>query len=195
MWRIRKVSIYASSTASSGCGGFAATMSICFRRRTGSHFSRCDWAPGAEGRRILGSHHEQMSSFLSGRSHGLPALVDHHPDPTTARLTQPRRIPRPNNRHRLGFHYRVQLSGTAPLLRQFSPKGTNLARWNADELDAVAHTLNIRPRKILGWRTPTQVWTEHTLLIEQAGVATTGCIRPRHIDQIHRDRGTSFLHR
>jgi IS30 family transposase len=59
-------------------------------------------------------------------------------------------------------------------LRQYFPKGTNLARWNADELDAVAHTLNNRPRKILGWRTPAEVWTEHLLLIEQAGVATTG---------------------
>lgn len=63
---------------------------------------------------------------------------------------------------------------TNGLLRQFFPKGTNLARWNADELDAVAHTLNNRPRKTLGWRTPTEVWTEHILLMEQAGVATTG---------------------
>ena len=63
---------------------------------------------------------------------------------------------------------------TNGLLRQYFPKGTNLARWNADELDAVAHTLNNRPRKILGWRTPAEVWAEHLLLIEQAGVATTG---------------------
>jgi IS30 family transposase len=59
------------------------------------------------------------------------------------------------------------------LIREYLPKGTNLARWNADDLNAVATTLNNRPRKILGWRTPAEVWAEHLLLIEQAGVATT----------------------
>jgi IS30 family transposase len=62
---------------------------------------------------------------------------------------------------------------TNELLRQYFPKGTNLARWDADELDAVAVTLNDRPRKILGWRTPTEVWAKHLLLTEQAGVAST----------------------
>src|SRR5436190_4419751 len=40
---------------------------------------------------------------------------------------------------------------TNGLLRQYFPKGTDLARWNRDELDAVAATLNNRPRKTLGW--------------------------------------------
>ena len=62
---------------------------------------------------------------------------------------------------------------TNGLLRQYFPKGTNLARWDADELDAVAVTLNDRPRKILGWKTPTEVWAEHLLLTEQASVAST----------------------
>jgi IS30 family transposase len=34
-------------------------------------------------------------------------------------------------------------------LRQYFPKGTDLARWNADELAAVAAALNSRPRKTL----------------------------------------------
>ncbi|WP_166787490.1 IS30 family transposase [Cryobacterium levicorallinum] len=62
---------------------------------------------------------------------------------------------------------------TNGLLRQYFPKGTDLARWGANELDAVALTLNNRPRKILGWRTPAEVWAEHVLLTEQAGVAST----------------------
>jgi len=39
---------------------------------------------------------------------------------------------------------------TNGLLRQYFPKGTDLARWNRDELDAVAAALNNRPRKTLG---------------------------------------------
>ena len=62
---------------------------------------------------------------------------------------------------------------TNGLLRQYFPKGTDLARWDGAELDAVAHTLNNRPRKVLGWKTPAEVWAEHLVLGEQAGVATT----------------------
>src|SRR5690606_26785017 len=43
---------------------------------------------------------------------------------------------------------------TNGLLRQYFPKGTDLTRWSAEEIEAVAATLNSRPRKILGWRTP-----------------------------------------
>lgn len=63
---------------------------------------------------------------------------------------------------------------TNGLLRQYFPKGTDLARWDADELDAVADTLNNRPRKTLGWKTPAEEWAEHLSLIGQASVATTG---------------------
>ena len=63
---------------------------------------------------------------------------------------------------------------TNGLLRQYFPKGTDLCRWSADNLEAVAHALNTRPRKTLGWRTPAEALNEHLLLIQQAGVASTG---------------------
>ncbi|MCS0635521.1 IS30 family transposase [Streptomyces sp. LP05-1] len=43
---------------------------------------------------------------------------------------------------------------TNGLLRQYFPKGTDLARYTRPELDAVAAELNSRPRKTLGWETP-----------------------------------------
>jgi IS30 family transposase len=63
---------------------------------------------------------------------------------------------------------------TNGLLRQYFPKGTDLARWNAEEIDAVAAALNGRPRKTLSWKTPAEALNEHLLLAQQAGVATTG---------------------
>ncbi len=63
---------------------------------------------------------------------------------------------------------------TNGLLRQYFPKGTDLARWSADEIEAVAHELNARPRKILGWKTPAEAFDEHLRSLQQAGVATTG---------------------
>jgi IS30 family transposase len=50
---------------------------------------------------------------------------------------------------------------TNGLLRQYFPRGTNLARHGAEELVAVATALNGRPRKTLGWRTPAEVLAEH----------------------------------
>jgi IS30 family transposase len=62
---------------------------------------------------------------------------------------------------------------TNGLLRQYFPKGTDLARWSQREVEAVAAALNSRPRKTLGWRTPAEALNEHLLLLQQAGVATT----------------------
>ena len=62
---------------------------------------------------------------------------------------------------------------TNGLLRQYLPKGTDLSRWNPSELEAVAHALNPRPHKTLGWKTPTEAFHEHLLLLQQAGVAST----------------------
>ena len=61
---------------------------------------------------------------------------------------------------------------TNGLLRQYFPKGTDLSRWTADEIAAVAATLNSRPRKTLGWRTPAEALDEHIRSVNQASVAT-----------------------
>lgn len=63
---------------------------------------------------------------------------------------------------------------TNGLLRQYFPKGTDLSRWSAEDLEAVAHTLNNRPRKVLGWKTPAEVFEEQLHSIQQPGVASTG---------------------
>jgi len=52
---------------------------------------------------------------------------------------------------------------TNGLLRQYFPKGTNLSRYSADDLAAVANALNTRPRKTLGWRTPAEALDDYLL--------------------------------
>jgi transposase, IS30 family len=53
-----------------------------------------------------------------------------------------------------------------------APKGTDLSVHSAQHLAAVAAQLNGRPRKTLGWLTPTQSYTR--VLSGQSPVATTG---------------------
>jgi len=49
---------------------------------------------------------------------------------------------------------------TNGLLRQYFPKGTSFATVTAEELDAVADSLNRRPRQTLDWRSPAQAYAQ-----------------------------------
>jgi IS30 family transposase len=50
---------------------------------------------------------------------------------------------------------------TNGLLRQYFPKGTDLSAHCAKDLAAVAMTLNSRPRKALGWKTPAEALNQY----------------------------------
>ncbi|NJN70819.1 MAG: IS30 family transposase [Nitrospira sp.] len=49
---------------------------------------------------------------------------------------------------------------TNGLLRQYLPKGTDLSAYTQRELNAIAHRLNTRPRKCLGFATPLEVYAQ-----------------------------------
>ncbi len=49
---------------------------------------------------------------------------------------------------------------TNRLLRQYFPKKTSLGHFSQEDLDAVTHELNRRPRKTLEYRTPNEVLYE-----------------------------------
>jgi IS30 family transposase len=50
---------------------------------------------------------------------------------------------------------------TNSLLRQYLPKGTDLSIYSQEELDAIALSLNARPRETLAWKSPLTVYAEH----------------------------------
>jgi IS30 family transposase len=58
---------------------------------------------------------------------------------------------------------RATKENTNGLLRQYFPRGTDLARHRTDDLAAVAETLNSRPRKTLDWKTPAEVLDEYLI--------------------------------
>jgi IS30 family transposase len=58
-------------------------------------------------------------------------------------------------------------------VRQYFPIGTDLSRWRAEEIAAVANALNSRPRKTLELKTPAEAFNKHLLSLQQGGVATT----------------------
>ena len=62
---------------------------------------------------------------------------------------------------------------TNGVLGQYFPKGTDLSRWDPNDLGAGAAAVNSRPGKIPGWRTPAEALNDHLRLLQQAGVAST----------------------
>jgi IS30 family transposase len=62
---------------------------------------------------------------------------------------------------------------TNGLLRQYFPKGTNLAVHDADYLAEIADRLNGRPRKTLGFKTPAETLARLLSDGQMTGVATT----------------------
>jgi IS30 family transposase len=50
---------------------------------------------------------------------------------------------------------------TNGLLRQYLPKGADLSGFSQHDLDAIAHRLNTRPRKLHGFRSPLEVYAAH----------------------------------
>ena len=50
---------------------------------------------------------------------------------------------------------------TNGLLRQYLPKGADLSGFSQHDLDAIAHRLNTRPRKLHDFRSPLEVYAEH----------------------------------
>ena len=58
------------------------------------------------------------------------------------------------------------------LLREFFPKGIDLASCTSEQIAAVAEHLNNRPRKRLGFRTPNEVMHDILIKDQQTPVAT-----------------------
>jgi len=67
---------------------------------------------------------------------------------------------------------RGSCENTNGLLRQYLPKGTDLSRFSQDELNAIALSLNTRPRIRLKIRTPLECFTEQLALdqMKTAGI-------------------------
>ena len=56
-------------------------------------------------------------------------------------------------------------------LRRYLPKGTSFEDLTQDELDEFVNEINNRPRKVLGWATPAEVFNE----LAWESISTTRC--------------------
>lgn len=148
-----------------------------------------------EGDLIIGGTHSQIATLVdrASRKVELVQLADRSAQHLTTILTQ-RRIQQPETTVKtltwdrgmeLADHQTItQATGveiffadplspwqrgtnenTNGLIRQYLPKKTNLSAYSQADLDQIAHELNTRPRKCLGYRTPNEA--------EHAGVALT----------------------
>jgi IS30 family transposase len=61
---------------------------------------------------------------------------------------------------------------TNGLLREYLPKGTDLAKFTQDDLNAIAWQMNNRPRKVHGFRTQLQVYKE---MLQLSQMPTQAC--------------------
>ena len=59
------------------------------------------------------------------------------------------------------------------LIRQYLPKGTDLAGYSQDDLNVIAERLNNRPRKVLNFMTPNEVFAQ--LAAQQTATANACC--------------------
>ena len=66
---------------------------------------------------------------------------------------------------------------TNGLLRQYFPKGTSLAGFDQADLDVVATSLNGRPRKTLGFATPSEQFQELLAKVASLNIPSPGGVR------------------
>ena len=63
---------------------------------------------------------------------------------------------------------RATCENTNGLLRQYLPKGTDLSVYSQEELDAIADSLNTRPRATHGFNTPLAIFSHMLAMAQQA---------------------------
>ena len=90
----------------------------------------------------------------------MPGLHTIEPAPTIGRVKAPTPAALDLLVHTIGERIARHLERRG-LLRQYIPKGTDLSKHSGEELDAVASTLNGRPRKMLEWKTPAEALDEY----------------------------------
>jgi hypothetical protein len=84
----------------------------------------------------------------------------------------------------LAEHNRGSNENTNGLLRQYMPKGTDLNGASQTWLNDVANLMNNRPRKTLGWRTPTEAMADESA----AGSIRNSVYEAHPNHQFHRKR-------